>query len=69
LRHILVFVLVLEITSLYADDYHWDFVNALTKNDIQSAEKILSENYRTMSTADSNISFSGHGETWVRIGD
>jgi hypothetical protein len=54
-RHILVFVLVLKITSLYADDYHWDFVNALTKNDIQSAEKIISENYRTMSTAEKRV--------------
>jgi hypothetical protein len=55
LRHILVFILALKITSLYADDYHWDFVNALTGNDIQSAEKILSENYRAMSTAEKRV--------------
>jgi hypothetical protein len=48
-------VLLLEITSLYADDYHWNFVNALTQNDIQSAEKILRENYRTMSTAEKRV--------------
>jgi hypothetical protein len=65
-------MLVLEVTSIYADDYHWNFVNALTGNDIQSAEKIISENYRTMTTAEKRVIYGfvldyTRGESTLRM--
>jgi len=41
--------------TLYANDYRWDFISALSNNNLQQAERILVENIGTMQPAEKNL--------------
>jgi len=42
--------------ALYADDeWRWNLVNALTRNDLQKAESLVKENAKTMTAADKRL--------------
>jgi hypothetical protein len=41
--------------NLFAGDYQWDLVNALSKTDLPAIEKIIKTNINTMSTADKRV--------------
>ena len=38
--------------TLYADDYRWNLIEAMTRNDMESIEKIINANINTMSAAE-----------------
>jgi len=40
---------------LYADDYKWDLITAMTKGDLETIENIIKTNINTMSAADKNL--------------
>ena len=60
--------------TLFADDFKWAFINALSVNDFQVIENILKENSGTMSAAEKNLlkNFSlnySYGENAIRALD
>jgi hypothetical protein len=57
MKHIYVIILicVTYAGALYADDYKWDLVNALIRNDSRVIENILKENVNTMSAAEKRL--------------
>jgi ankyrin repeat protein len=52
---IIVFFILFLAKALYADDYKWDLVNALGRNDFQKIEDILKENVNIMSSAEKRL--------------
>ncbi|MCL2265904.1 MAG: ankyrin repeat domain-containing protein [Treponema sp.] len=44
MKKVLATLLFFAAITLYANDFKWDFVNALTKNDYSAAEKIINDN-------------------------
>jgi len=58
--------------TLHADEYRWDMIDALTRNDFQTIESILKKNINTMSAADKRLVMSftlnySYGENTVRV--
>jgi len=41
--------------KLYANDYYWDYINALTKDDYQTAQAIINKNIGSMSLQDKKL--------------
>jgi len=55
-RRVAIIILIICINGvLYADDYKWDYINALIKNDYTNAEKIIKRNINTMSAAEKRL--------------
>jgi len=49
-------IILLSLSSaLYADDYKWDLVTAMTKGDLETIENIIKTNVNAMSAADKNL--------------
>ena len=60
--------------TLFADDYQWNLVNALVRNDFQAVENILKENINTMAAPDKRlvVNFTlnySYGENTLRLFD
>jgi ankyrin repeat protein len=51
----IIVLLILSTGILYADDYKWDLVNALTNNDYQKVETIIKNNINTMSIREKRL--------------
>ena len=68
-------VLIFFLTgTLYADNYQWDLVNALVRNDFQTIENILKENVNTMQPPDKRLVMNftlvySRGENTLRVID
>jgi len=41
--------------TAYSDDYKWDLINALVRNDLEIVEKIIRTNIASMTAADKNL--------------
>ena len=63
-----VILLLFFATALYANDFRWNLVNALTRSDYPAAENLINQNINTMSSADRRILVNfalvySHGDT------
>jgi ankyrin repeat protein len=69
---IIVLSIIVLTKTLYADDYKWDLVNALGRNDFRKIETIVKENANTMSSAEKRLVMSfvlnyTRGENTVKV--
>ncbi|MDR0602584.1 MAG: ankyrin repeat domain-containing protein [Treponema sp.] len=64
----LFWALLLRISLLYADDYKWDLVNALVKNDLETVNHILEKNSGSMSINEKRLIY-GFVLTYTRNDD
>jgi hypothetical protein len=77
MKKLYLFIIIISIFftgMLFADDYMWNLVNALTKADLQQIESILRSNINTISVLDRRIVMNfviiySHGENTLRILD
>jgi hypothetical protein len=52
------FILIVQVPPLSADDYKWDLVNALTRGEPQRAEQILGDHIAGMSAGEKRLVYS-----------
>ena len=57
---------------LFSDDYRWDLVNALTRNDYPAIENIINRNINSMTSQDRRLVMNfavtySHGDTTLRV--
>jgi len=57
---------------LFSDDYRWDLVNALTRNDYPAIENIINRNINSMTSQDKRLVMNfavtySHGDTTLRV--
>ena len=57
---------------LFADDYRWDLVNALARNDFQAAERLINQNIGSASPQEKSLMMNlallySQGETALRV--
>ena len=74
MKKILTVLLFFSAYALSANDYKWDLVNALSRNDYSAAEKIINGNIQKASSAEKMLIMNftltySHGETSLRVLD
>jgi ankyrin repeat protein len=55
---ILFLLMLFQFQNSYAEDYEWDFVNALVKNDTQTIDKLLNDNINKMAINKKRLMYS-----------
>jgi hypothetical protein len=55
MKKIIAILFVFLSSQLFADDFRWDFINALVRNDFLTIENMLNENTNTMTGAERNL--------------
>ena len=68
----LIIVLFFIVCSLSANDYKWDLVNALSKNDYPAAEKLINDNIKKVPAAEKPLIMNfaltySHGDTSLQV--
>ena len=69
----LIFLLCVKYSAtLYADEYRWDLINALSRDDFQKIESILKDKINSMSTTDKRLVMNftinySYGESTARV--
>jgi len=54
-----IFIIIIFISeAVYADDYKWDLINAMVKNDFETVEKIIKTNITSMSVTDKRLAMN-----------
>jgi len=53
-----VIILIFLSKTVYADDYKWDLIDAMMKNDFETIEKILKTNVSSMTVTDKKLAMS-----------
>jgi ankyrin repeat protein len=66
----IIFIFLSE--TVYADDYRWDLINAMIRNDLETIENILKRNVVSMSTTDKSLVMNfamnySSGENTLRV--
>ena len=51
----IVILIIFLSAAVYADEYRWDLINALFRNDLETIENILKRNITTMPTAEKRL--------------
>jgi hypothetical protein len=67
-----IFIFIFLSETIYADDYKWDLINALGRNDLETIENILKANIASMTVADKNLVMNftmnySSGENTLRV--
>jgi len=50
-----IFIIIILSGTVYADDYKWDLINAMTRNDFETIDKIIRTNITSMTAADKSL--------------
>jgi hypothetical protein len=50
-----VFIIIILFETVYADDYKWDLINAMTRGDLEAIEKIIKTNITSMSVPERRL--------------
>jgi len=73
-KYFIIFLLLFLTGIIYADDYYWDLVDALSRDDFQKVETILKENINSMSNREKRLAMSStitysHGKNTINVLD
>jgi len=71
MKKLITILLIFTAGVLFANDYRWELVNALTRFDYPAVENIINQNINTMSPADKRLMVNfaltySHGDTTLR---
>jgi len=55
IKRILFTIIILVSETVYADDFKWDLINAMRKNDFETIENIIKTNITSMSVTDKRL--------------